>query len=80
VPRYFFLFQTETRTSDHEGLELDGDTAARAQAIITCGQMIKDAPEGFWGTRPWSVTVTDVTGLVLYEINVDGNATRLAAG
>jgi hypothetical protein len=33
--------------------------------------MMHDAPEGFWGSRPWNVTVTDAAGLVLYEISMD---------
>lgn len=51
---------------------------ARAQTIVMCTQMVKDAPEGFWASRPWTVTVTDAAGLVLWETSVDGFASPAA--
>ena len=74
MQRYFFHTQTGTRTTDDEGVVLDGPIEARRQAIQTCGQMMQDAPEGFWGSRPWNVTVTNNSGLVLWEISMDGAA------
>jgi hypothetical protein len=74
MQRYFFHSQNETRYTDDEGMELDGPVEARRMAIRTCGQMMQDAPEGFWSSRPWSVTVTDDKGLVLWEIFMDGVA------
>jgi hypothetical protein len=78
MPRYFFNFQTGTRTTDTEGIELDGPTQARAEAIRTAGEMMKDAPESFWGSKPWEVTVTDPAGLVLWELSMDGYASPAA--
>lgn len=72
---FYFHTQTDTRVTDDEGTELDGPVEARRQAINTCGQMMQDAPEGFWGSRPWTVTVTDAVGLVLWEISMDGQST-----
>ena len=79
VPRYFFHTQTETRSSDATGIEMRSHTEARAEAIRTCGEMMRDNPEAFWGSRPWNVTVTDASGLVLYEIMMDGTASPAAA-
>ena len=73
VALYYFHMQTGTRDTDDEGIELASPRDARAQAIATCGQMMKDAPEAFWGTRPWSVTVTDGAGLILWEISMHGH-------
>ena len=78
MPKYFFHTQTDTRHSDEEGLELPGAIEARREAIMTCGELIRDCPEPFWGSRPWSVTVTDATGLVLWEIYIDGVASAAA--
>jgi hypothetical protein len=78
MPRYFFHTQTVTRTTDDEGLEFESRLDARHEAIRTCGEMMRDAPDGFWGSRPWSVTVTDAAGLVLWEISVDGTAAAAA--
>ena len=69
---YFFHTQTRKRVTDNEGLELPDHAAARTEAIRTAGELIRDVPEGFWSTRPWSVTVTDAAGHVLYEIFLDG--------
>ena len=75
---YFFHTRTDSRYSDAEGTEFTTATEARAQAIITCGQMMKDAPNSFWGSRPWSVVVTDAAGLILWELSVDGFASPAA--
>lgn len=74
MQRYFFHTQTDVRFSDDEGIVLPHAAEARRQAIQTCGQMMAHAPDGFWGTRPWSVTVTNSAGLVLWEIFMDGVA------
>jgi hypothetical protein len=74
VQRYFFHTQTDTRFTDEDGTVLTSAAEARSQAIKTCGQMMADSPEGFWGSRPWSVTVTNLAGLVLWEIFMDGVA------
>jgi hypothetical protein len=78
MPRYFFHTQTDSRLTDFEGYELATPAEARQQAIQTCGQMLVDAADAFWGSRPWSITVTDVVGLILWEITIDGNAAPAA--
>lgn len=74
MARYFFHTQTGSRYTDDTGVEFASPLEARAQAIITCGQMLKDEPKDFWGSRPWSVTVTDAVGLILWELSMDGFA------
>lgn len=78
MQRYYFHTQTTSRSTDDEGFEFATPAAARAQAIVACGEMMRDASEGFWLSRPWSVVVTDSTGLVLWEISVDGMASAAA--
>jgi hypothetical protein len=72
--RFHFHTQTDVRVTDTEGTEYPGYAEARREAIRTCGQMMQDAPEQFWGSRPWSVTVTDATGLILWDIQLDGTS------
>ena len=72
MARYFFHTQTDNRYSDVEGLELDGLQAARTEAIRTAGELMRDGGDKFWSTRPWSITVTDGAGFVLYEIVANG--------
>ncbi|WP_260597789.1 DUF6894 family protein [Sphingomonas endolithica] len=75
MARYFFHMQTDVRQTDNEGIEIAEPSEARRQAIQTCGEMMKEAPEVFWGSRPWNVTVTDATGRILWEIFMDGVST-----
>lgn len=74
MPRFFFHTETEIRSTDTVGTECLDHIQARREAIRTCGQMMHDCAEGFWGSRPWRVTVTDSAGLVLWEILMDGSA------
>lgn len=78
MARFYFHTETDVRTTDTEGHECASYSDARREAIKTCGQMMQDAPEVFWGSRPWSVSVTDSTGLILWEIYLDGQTS--AAG
>ena len=78
VSRFYFHTETDVRTTDDEGMEFPGYAEARREAIRTCGQMMQDAPEVFWGSRPWNVSVTNADGLILWEIYVDGQTS--AAG
>lgn len=80
MTRYFFHSQTDTRYTDVEGKPFEKPSEARKQAIALAGAMLADAPEPFWGSRPWSVTVTNDSGLVLWEIMIDGITASAAAG
>ena len=79
MARYFFHTQTDTRSTDSDGIELDGPLQARREAIRTFGELMRDGPEGFWGSRPWSVTVTNSVGWVLWELKADGTAAPASA-
>jgi hypothetical protein len=77
VSRYYFHVQSNVRQTDENGLELTDDIEARRQAIRAAGDMLKEYPEEFWGSRPWSVTVTNAAGLVLWELYLDGVAAAI---
>jgi hypothetical protein len=76
--RYFFHSETDSRSTDIEGMDFASPDLARAEAIKLCAQMMHEAPRSFWGSRPWSITITDDTGLILWNIDVD--ATSSPAG
>jgi uncharacterized glyoxalase superfamily protein PhnB len=80
MPRFYFHMQTDTRHTDVDGADYDTYAEARKAAIQTCGQMMQDAPETFWGSRLWSVTVTDDAGLIMWEIQLDGQSTAASRG
>lgn len=77
VSRYYFHVQSNVRQTDVDGMELSNDVEARQQAIRSAGDMLKTFPEEFWGSRPWSVTVTNAAGLVLWELYLDGVAAAI---
>ena len=78
MARYYFHSQTDTRFTDSEGIEFVAPSEARQEAIRLCGEMLKEAPDPFWGSRPWSLSVTDGTGLILWEIFIDGVSSAAA--
>jgi hypothetical protein len=78
MPLFFFHTQTDSRFTDTEGVECINSAEARRAAIQTCGEMMRGWAETFWGTRPWSVVVTDASGLILWEIYMDGVSSAAA--
>ncbi|MBI0474421.1 hypothetical protein D9601_03455 [Sphingomonas sp. MA1305] len=72
MPRFFFHTETDKRFTDMEGTEFPTFREARHDAIRLSGVLLKDAPESFWGSRPWSITVTDAVGLILWTLEIDG--------
>jgi hypothetical protein len=58
--------------TDDTGLEFATAQEARHEAIRSAGKLLRDAAEPFWGARPYSVTVTNEAGLVMWEIYMDG--------
>ena len=76
--RHFFHTDTLTRYSDEEGLEFATPAKAREEAIRLVGEIMRMSPSGFWGSRPWAVTVTDAAGLILWDISVEGTASAAA--
>ncbi len=72
MARYFFHTQTAQLVPDHEGTELADLNMARASAARSFGELIKDQGLEFWSTRPWSITVTDNAGLILFVLEMHG--------
>lgn len=78
MPIFYVHTQTNVRVFDDEGFEFSSFIEARREAVRTCGQMIQDAPELFSSPHPWSVTVTDLDGTIIWAAFVHGHTT--AAG
>jgi hypothetical protein len=53
MPRYYFHFRDSVETLDHEGVELVGIEQARALAVTSSGEMIRDLGERFWRHPEW---------------------------
>ena len=46
--------------------------AAKCQAVIYAGDMLRDVAEHFWDTADFELTVTDEKGLILFTVRVLG--------
>jgi hypothetical protein len=79
MTRYFFHSQTNTRYTDNEGAEFATPAEARKEAIRMAGEMLKNAPDPFWGSRPWNITVTDQAGLIMWELMIHGISTAASS-
>jgi hypothetical protein len=62
MPRFFFNVHDGVDILDDEGMELPGPDEARAQAIITAGEMLKEKGRAFWPAVEWAMEVTDESG------------------
>jgi hypothetical protein len=62
MPRYFFHVMNGVEIVDDEGTELAGLAEARAEAIVTSGEMLKDLGGKFWSNGQWQIRVTDEAG------------------
>ena len=62
MPRYFFHVINGTEMIDDEGTELADLSAARSEAIVVSGEMLKDLGGKFWHNGEWQIRVTDEAG------------------
>ncbi|WP_375458303.1 DUF6894 family protein [uncultured Enterovirga sp.] len=62
MPRYFFHYRDGVEYLDHEGTLLAGPKAARAAAVRSSGEAIRDLGEAFWDHPEWTTWVTDESG------------------
>ena len=60
--RYFFHVTDGVETRDTEGTVLRDVDAARAEAIVLSGAMLRDLGGKFWGNGQWQVRVEDEAG------------------
>jgi len=68
MPLYFFHTRNGGDYVDDDGTELADDTAARAEAIITAGGVLKDLGADFWAGQDWSMRVESETGGAVCEL------------
>lgn len=64
MPRYFFNVNSgqgarRPELPDRDGTVLAGPEAARAEAVVFAGEMLKELDGAFWEGTDWSMRVTD---------------------
>ena len=72
MARYYFHTECGGHFTDTDGEDLPNRTAARTMAADIIGQRLRDGSEVFWGTEPWTMTVTDESGVILFTIRING--------
>ena len=71
MPRYFFHSEDGFLEHDGEGTELADQAAARVEAVRLAGGLLQDRPQALWESTRWRLLVTDVTGMILFTIEVN---------
>jgi hypothetical protein len=62
MPRYYFHVRDGKEIPDTEGSVLADADAARAEAIVLSGAMLKDLGGQFWSNGEWQIRVVDEAG------------------
>jgi len=71
MPRYLFHIHDDEDFEDfpdNEGNVLPDAAAARAQAVVTAGAMLREKGETFWGGTEWRMNVVDEAGQTVCEL------------
>ena len=74
MPRFFFHSNhpSENAVQDDEGFEFPNVIAAKREAVIYAGELLRGVGEKFWDTADFELTVTDENGLILFAMRVFG--------
>lgn len=68
MPRYFFHISDTVVAPDDEGVELPDLHAARVEAVIVAGAMLRDHAPEFWNSGEWKVIVTGEDRVILFSL------------
>ena len=72
MSRYFFHVHDGKDCPDHDGVELASLGEVRAQAVIACGEALKDLDGAFWESREWRMQVVDERGATVCVLTLSG--------
>ena len=70
MPRYFFHCEGAQNFFDDEGTEVADISAARVQAVMNAGEILRDHAEKFADSRHWRVFVTDAAGGTVFALQL----------
>jgi len=86
MPRFYFDVHDGVSLCDEVGYELPDLDAAKQQAVVFSGELLRDAASQFWRGDEWRMDVRDDTGMILFALhflavtapvlNGDGTPTR----
>jgi len=70
LPRFFFHIDDHIHEIDDEGQEFADAAAARVQAIIYAGELLRDDPGLVWDGQRLEVRVTDEAGMPVIAVQI----------
>lgn len=74
MPEYRFLCSRDPDGRVPPTMSLPDADAARDQAVIYLGELLKDEDGRFWEEPELNITVQDATGLTLFSLDVTGRS------
>lgn len=70
MSRYHFHLTSDRETFDDEGVDLASLHDARCYAVRMIAEVLCNAPERYWETEQYRVTVSDPKGLTLFSVEL----------
>ena len=70
MPRFFFRTEDGKCFPDLDGTELSGVEAAKAEAILTFGEMIREFQDEFWKCGALRLYVKDEASVTLFTLDL----------
>ena len=70
MPRYYFHLRDGSEHLDREGAFLPNTEAARTQAAVYLGEILRNGCDSIWNGEDWRLNVVDESGLVLFVIHI----------
>ena len=82
MPRFFFHVRDDQHGLDEEGTVLTGLPEARAEAIQTGSEMIRDIGGDIWDGDTWTMDVVDESGATVFKLTcaMRCNGAEIAVG
>jgi|tagenome__1003787_1003787.scaffolds.fasta_scaffold18843817_2 hypothetical protein len=72
MPRYFFHVHDGKERPDRDGIEMADPREARAQAVVACGEALRDLDGAFWKNGEWRMQVADEKGATVCVLTFSG--------
>ena len=72
VPLYFFHVNDGIDKPDLDGTEFPNDQAARVEAVVLLGELLRDKDGSFWYSGECRMKVVDEAGATVCTVTVAG--------
>ena len=74
MTRYFYHVRDSKDFRDEDGTELADDPAAKNEAIIFAGEMLRDIGGAFWGGHEWRLWVVAEDGREVCQLRLSATS------